>query len=179
MHQRRSIRKYQEGAIPEETLRQMMEAPLLAPSSKRSTPWEFILVDDPQLLEQLGQCRAANSAFAAKAQTVVVVAADTEKTDVWVEDASIAAAYLQLQVEELGYGSCWVQVRQRFTAGDESAEAYVRRVVGLPERFGVLCLIAIGRKAEEKKPFDDARLQWNKLHRNGYGTEPESAGQTD
>lgn len=164
LHQRRSIRKYKDTPITDEQVKALLQAPLMAPSSKRCMCWEFIAVRDAALREQLGAVRANNSAFAAKAPLIVVVAADTAKTDVWVEDASIAAAYLQLQVEVLGLGSCWVQVRNRQTSETQSSEAYVRQVLNLPENYGVLCLIAIGEKDEEKPAFDDARTKWEKIH---------------
>jgi len=169
LHRRRSIRKYQSSELTEDEIRRLFAAPLMAPSSKRCTPWEFVLVRDKDILEALGACRAANSAFVSKAALVAVVIADTEKTDVWVEDASIAAAYLQLQVEECGLGSCWVQLRKRQTADGRSSEDYVRELLQIPDKYGVLCMVAIGRKAEEKKPFDDERMQWQKLHCDSFG----------
>lgn len=170
LHRRRSIRKYKETDLTPDVVSSIMEAPLMAPSSKRSTPWEFLLVEDKSLLEKLGQCRAANSAFVAKAPLVVVVVADTQKTDVWVEDCSIAAAYLQLQVEEMGLGSCWVQLRLRQTADGTSTEDYVRELLNVPAHYGVLCMIAIGVKEETKSAFDDNRMQWEKLHINTFGS---------
>ncbi len=171
MHQRRSIRKYTDATLSPELIRELMTAALMAPSSKRSTPWEFILVDDPEIKAALGRCRAANSAFVEKAPLIVVVVADTEKTDVWVEDASIAASYLQLQVAEKGLGSCWVQLRLRQTAEGVPTEDYVRSLLNLPEKFGVLCMVAIGYKNEEKQPFDDGKMKWEKLHKNQYSAD--------
>ena len=46
----------------------------------------------------------------------MVVAVDAAESDCFVEDASIAAAFMQLQATELGLGACWIQVRNRFTA---------------------------------------------------------------
>lgn len=168
LHRRRSHRKYAQTRLTEEQIKQLMKAPLMAPSSKRCTPWEFVLVDNAEKKAALGKSRAANSTFAAEAALVVVVMADTEKTDTWIEDASIAASYLQLQVEEMGLGSCWIHLRNRFTADNESTESYVRRILDIPEKYGIVCMIAIGEKLEEKRPFDDAKLQWNKLHINKF-----------
>ncbi len=168
LHQRRSIRKYKGEALAPELVKELLKAPLMAPTSKRCMSWEFIAVQDAALREQLGACRAANSAFVAKAPLVVVVAADTEKTDVWVEDASIAAAYLQLQAEALGLGSCWVQVRNRQSSETQSGEDYVRELLQIPAQYGVLCLIAIGEKREEKPAFDDTRMKWEKVHEDRF-----------
>jgi septum formation protein len=56
------------------------------------------------------------AAFLADAAMAVVVMADPLASDVWIEDASIASIMIQLQAEDLGLGSCWIQVRERFTA---------------------------------------------------------------
>ena len=168
LHRRRSYRKYVPSVLSEEEVKTLMQAPLMAPSSKRCTPWEFVLVSAPDLKEALGRSRAANSAFAAGAALIVVITADTEKTDTWEADASIAASYLQLQVEEMGLGSCWIHLHNRFTADNEPSETYVRRLLDIPEKYGVLCMVAIGAKGEEKRPFDDEKLQWNKLHFNRF-----------
>lgn len=164
LHRRRSIRKYQEAPLSEAVVKDLLKAPLMAPTSKRCMSWEFIAVQDASVREKLGACRAANSAFAAKAPLIVVIAADTEKTDVWVEDASIAAAYLQLQAEAMGLGSCWVQIRNRQSSDEQSSEDYVRELLQIPAQYAVLCMIAIGEKQEEKPAFDDARIKWEKVH---------------
>lgn len=171
LHRRRSIRKYKDTAISPDLVSELMKAALMAPSSKRSTPWEFVLVEDKETLIKLSNARKSGSAFVDKAPLVIVMIADTEKTDVWVEDASIAAAYLQLQAEELGLGSCWVQVRSRQTADGEDTDAYIRRLLNIPEKYGVLCMIAVGVKDEEKKPFNEEYLQWEKIHIGAYGNQ--------
>lgn len=53
------------------------------------------------------------AAFLADAAMAVVVMADPLASDVWIEDASIASIMIQLQAEDLGLGSCWIQVRER------------------------------------------------------------------
>lgn len=73
------------------------------------------------------------------------------------QDASIAAILMQLQAADLGLGSCWIQVRGRFGAMDEPAEDFVRETLGIPEEMGVLCILSIGHKDEERKPFDEEK----------------------
>ena len=59
----------------------------------------------------------------------VVVMADPLASDVWIEDASIASIMIQLQAE-IGVGSCWIQVRERFTAtGMPSGESCIRCLI--------------------------------------------------
>ena len=95
--------------------------------------------------------------------------ADPLASDVWIEDASIASIYLQLQAEDMGLGSCWVQVRERFTAAGVPSNEYVHEVLDIPLQLQVVSIIAIGHKGMERKPFNEDNLQWEKIHLNKYG----------
>ena len=94
----------------------------------------------------------------------IVVLRDMTITDAWVEDASIAAIYMQLQAEDLGLGSCWCQVRNRQTADDRDAEQVVRSLLEIPYQLDVLCIVGLGHKDQVRKPFDESRLLWEKVH---------------
>jgi nitroreductase len=145
-----------------------MKAALMAPSSKGSTGWQFIVVDDKELLARLGNSKEHGSALIAGAPLAIVVTADPLVSDVWVEDASIAAILIQLQAEDMGLGSCWVEIRERQTAAGTSAEEYVRELLDIPLPLQVLCIIAVGHKGMERKPFNEEHLQWEKIHLNKY-----------
>ncbi len=60
---RRSIRKFAEQPVSEEALQQVLQAALLAPSSRGRNPWAFIVVEDKDTLQQLGKCRHPQQAF--------------------------------------------------------------------------------------------------------------------
>ena len=165
---RRSMRKFTEEELTQEQVVTLMKAALMAPTSKRSNAWQFIVVDEKDKLKELSYCKEQASQFIADAALAVVVVADPLASDVWIEDASIASIYLQLQAEDMGLGSCWVQVRERFTAGMPSGE-YVHEVLDIPLQLQVLSVIAIGHKGMERKPFNEDNLQWEKIHINKYG----------
>ena len=171
---RRSMRQYTGEELTQEQVVALMRAALMAPSSKRSNPWQFIVVDDKELLRKLSLCKAQASQFIADAALAIVVAADPLASDVWIEDGAIAATYLQLQAEDLDLGSCWVQVRERFTASGQSSNDYVHEVFSLPLPLQVLCIIAIGHKGMQRRPFNEDNLQWEKVHLNAWteGGEP-------
>lgn len=166
---RRSIRNFKETQISPEIVEQLMHAALMAPSSKRSTPWQFVLVDNPETLKSLSECKQSGSQLISGSALSVVVVADPERSDAWIEDATIASIFIQLEAEDLGLGSCWVQVRSRVTADGGDSEAYVRQLLKIPENLRVLDIVAIGVKNEVRKPFDDNRLQWEKVHLNQFG----------
>ncbi|MCD7971216.1 MAG: nitroreductase family protein [Candidatus Azobacteroides sp.] len=168
LKQRRSTRKYIEEQLTPEQVEILMKAALMSPTSKNSRSWEFVLVDEKHTLEQLALCKPHGAAFLENAALAVVVAGDSTVSDVWVEDASIAAILLQLQAEDMGLGSCWAQIRCRMTATGEAAEDYIKELLGIPEHIGVLAVIGIGQKNEQRKPFDEEKLLWEKLHLNHW-----------
>ena len=84
---RRSIRKYLPNKIEPEKIKQITYAALMSPASKRSNPWEFIVVQNTEILEKLSGCRPYGSQLLANAPLAIVVIADTTKSDVWIEDA--------------------------------------------------------------------------------------------
>ncbi len=161
---RRSVRKFQEQSVESWKTEQITRAALMSPASKRSNPWEFIAIEDKSTLLKLSECRTGSSKLIAGAPLAIVVIADTSKSNVWFEDASIAASFIQLQAEDLGLGSCWVQVYLRDKDENMSAENYIRQLLNIPENFAVLCVLAIGYKAEEKAPHDEEKLQYEKIH---------------
>lgn len=54
----------------------------MSPASKRSNPWEFIIVQDAAILAELADSRPHGSQLLANAPLGIVVIADTTKSDV-------------------------------------------------------------------------------------------------
>ncbi|MBO4806602.1 MAG: nitroreductase family protein [Paludibacteraceae bacterium] len=165
---RRSIRKFEERPVEADKLETIVRAGLMAPSSKNCTPWQFVIVDDKEILKKFSVCRDMGCKFMEGAPAAIVVLADGTKSDVWVEDASIAAVIMQLQAEDLGLGSCWMQVRNRKKEENLTTEDYIKSIINAPAEMKVECVVAVGYKLEEKKPFDDSRLQLDKVHKNTF-----------
>lgn len=165
---RRSMRKFTEEKLSGEQVEMLLRAALMAPSSKRSNGWQFVVVDDKETLMRLSMCKESGATLIAGAPLAIVVLADPAVSDVWIEDASVATLMIQLQAEDLGLGSCWVQVRERFTANGISANEVVHEVLDIPFQLQVLSIVAVGHKGMERKPFDEEHLQWEKVHINKY-----------
>jgi len=168
LRQRRSIRKFTDDAITAEQLEQLQEAVLRAPSSRGLDPWQFIFVSDPQVISALSKAKPHGAAFLEQAKLAVVIAADPQRCDVWVEDCSIAAFCLQLQASDSGLASCWVQIRCRQHDEQQEAEDYVRQVVKLPEHMRVDAIIGIGVGDEEKPGHEREQLKWPRIHNQSF-----------
>ena len=161
---RRSIRKFTPEKLDPEAVRLLLRAALISPSSKGTHSYEFVVVEDPQMLQALSQCKAQGADFLAEAPLAIVVLADPTVSDVWIEDASVAATHILLQAEDLGLGACWIQVRERYTADERNAASIVCSLLNIPEEKGVVCIIAVGHKGMERKPQNEEKLKWERVH---------------
>lgn len=77
---------------------------------KCSNSWQFIVVDDKKLFGEFLYCKEQVLVFIVDVVLVIVVIVDFLVSDVWIEDVFIVFIMIQFQVEDLGLGSCWVQV---------------------------------------------------------------------
>ncbi len=160
---RRSHRKFTDEPVDAEHVRLIMRAALMAPTSKSGRTWQFFVVDDRSVLERLADAKSMGSQFLKGAPLAIVVAGDGSINDCWIEDCSIAAISMQYQAEELGLGSCWIQMRGRGLTDGTSAQTVIQGILGLPENISVLCVIALGHPADERKPQNEDRLKWENV----------------
>lgn len=168
LRKRRSIRSFTQEKVAPELIATITEAALRAPSSRGINPWEFILVDDPEIMLQLSDAKMHGAAFLKNAPLGIVVCADTTKSDVCVEDCSIAAIIIQLTALSLGLGSCWAQIRKRSHKSGIDSESFVRDLLGMPEQIMVEAIIGIGYPAESKTPVQIESLQREKIRHNSW-----------
>ena len=142
----------------------ILKAALLSPTSKNSHSWQFVVVEDKEMLQKLANCKPHGSNFVANCALAIVVLGNPLVSDVWIEDASIASFAMQLQAEDIGVGSCWVQVRERQFDENITAADYVRNALEIPMPYEVLSIIAFGKKEKERKPNDVEALLWENVH---------------
>jgi nitroreductase len=169
IRKRRSIRKFKTNPVGPEKVDMLVEAALRAPSSRGLQPWEFVVVTDKDLLEKLSRARPHGSAFLKNAPLGIVVCANPDKSDVWIEDCSIAAILVQLAAESLGLGSCWIQIRNRVHDDTVTAEDYIVETLLIPKGRKVETIIAVGYPDEEKPEHKKEGLPFEKLHLNSFG----------
>ncbi|MBB5020911.1 nitroreductase family protein [Desulfurispira natronophila] len=165
IRKRRSIRQFTDQPIAKETQNLVIEAALRAPSSRSRQPWEYYIVDNPDIMDKLSLSKPHGSAFVAEATFVIVIAADPTKCDVWIEDTSVAATYIQLAAESLGLGSTWVQLRQRPHDDLYSASQWVQQLLDIPSHLEVPCFIAMGYPNQVLPAWKESDLEYSKVHR--------------
>lgn len=166
LRKRRSIRKYTGEKIPEDKLEKILQAGLLAPSSRGIYPVELSVVRDRETLAKLSRCKAGGSAMLALADAAVIAAGDTAKSDAWIEDCAITMTLMQLEAAEQGVGSCWVQCRGRTSPdSDIGTESCIRALTGIPENFGVLAVLSLGMPAETPATRETPDTECGRVHR--------------
>lgn len=171
---RRTRRTYTGAPIDDATLRQILEAGLLAPTGRNLHPNEIIVVRDKATLDTLSRAKTGGSALIKDADAALVVLGETARSDTWVEDGAIMMAYMQLAAEALGIGNCWVQIRSRQSqtiledGTNQPSPDYVRAALGIPQTHDVFAILALGQSDEARPPHTDADLDWQKVHRERF-----------
>ena len=161
---RRSHRKFTDEEISAEDIKLIMRAALMSPTSKSMRAWHFVLVDNKADIEKLADAKDIGSQFLKGAPLAIAVLGDPTQNDCWVEDGSIAAISMQYQAEELGLGTCWIQMRGRGTGDGMAADDVIRGVLDIPENMNCLCVIAVGHAADERKQQNEDNLKWENVH---------------
>ena len=161
---RRSHRKFTDEELTGDEVKLILRAALMSPTSKRQRGWHFIVVDDKTDIEKLSEAKDMGAQFLKGAPLAIVVLGNPSENDCWVEDSSIAAISMQYQAEDLGLGSCWIQMRGRGLSDGVSADEVIRGILDIPEDQSVLCVLAVGHKADERKPQNEDRLKWENVH---------------
>ena len=144
IEKRHSIRTYSKEEVSDELLNELIECAKLAPTSRNKKPVDYVVVKDKSVLEKLSVSKAGGSQMLKDAGAAIVVIGDSEKSDVWVEDCSIAMTYLHLAAVNYGLGSCWVQIRNRKNGEGQDSGEYIKELLGIKKPFEVLAILSLG-----------------------------------
>lgn len=161
---RRSIRKFNSEPLTSDEVELILKAGLKSPTSKNAKPCHFIVVENKEILYRLSLSKQMGSKSIENCSLAIVVAVDTLTSNAWIEDGSIASIMMQMQAEDLGLGSCWIQIRDRFTELGTPSDEYIKDVLEIPMQLQILSIIVFGHKIHEKASHDDDKLEWEKVH---------------
>lgn len=154
-----AIRSYQETPVPEELVRQIVEAGRLTGSAKNAQPWHFIVIENRETLRQIGAL-ARTGPYVAGSPLAIAVA--VERTPFAVSDASRAIEAMLLTAWSSGVGANWV--------GFVGSVDAIKPLLGIPDALDVLAVLAfgypaaaVGRGKKKRKPLSEV------AHREQYG----------
>ncbi|WP_319521530.1 nitroreductase family protein [uncultured Desulfosarcina sp.] len=169
LRSRRSVRQYRDKPVEKEKINLLIEAALRSPSSRGFNPWEFVVIDDRETLAALSKTKPHGASFLAKAPLAIAVCGEPEKSDVWVEDVSIATIILHLAATDLGLGSCWIQLRKRNYDERTTAGEHAAHLLRLPKGLEVSAIMAVGYADRQPSPHPESALQREKVSFNRHG----------
>ncbi len=160
---RRSIRQYTDEAVPQETIKALLRAAMSAPSAGNGQPWQFVVVDERAMLDQIPSV-SPYAAMCKQAKLAILVCGDTTKEKYpgfWVQDCSAAIMCMLLAAHEMGLGAVWTGAHPM-----PDRVAGLKRLLGLPESVIPLGLVVIGHPSKTMPPQD--RFQEERVHHNKW-----------
>jgi nitroreductase len=163
IHSRRSIRRFTEQSIDKETVAKILTLTMSAPSAGNAQPWQFIVIDDPELLKRIPKVSPyANFAKNAPLSIVVCAEPSLEKFQgLWPQDCACATQTLLLAAHGLGLGACWTGIYPV-----EDRVAGFRGLLGLPEGIIPVALVVLGYPGVENERLD--RFDPSFVHKNAW-----------
>ena len=161
IYARRSIRRYKEKPVEIEKLEKLLEAAMAAPSAMNIKPWEFVVVTNPETMDEI---RSSLMFGKHNAPAAIVVCGNTSffknplASKYWVQDCSAATENILIAAVELGLGTVWLGVHPIY-----NFKKRISKILGLPDHVNPLNVIYVGYPAEEKPArtqYDPGRVHW-------------------
>lgn len=161
---RTSVRRFKDQPVSDQLQEALCRAGMSAPSGVNRQPWEFIVIDDKQLLSELANS-LPYAKMAAEAPMAIVVCGNRERfldgddSTLWEQDLSAASENILLAAHALGLGAVWTCLYPH-----PDREDAVRRVLNIPPNLIPFNLIPVGYPLTDHKPMD----KWHpdRVHHN-------------
>jgi len=162
IYQRRSIRRYLDKEVDKDILENLVKAAMAAPTACNNQPWEFIIITEKEVLDNLRD----HLTFGQYNATAAIVACGNMKLakggmrNYWVQDCSAAIENILLAASGLGLGGVWIGVHPI-----PSVIEPVSEVLSIPDYVVPLGIAYIGYPAEKKEPrtqYNEKRVYWEK-----------------
>ena len=157
INNRQSVRKYLGKKVEPEKIEKIIDAVHLAPSACNSQPWKIIIVDEPDLKNEVAKATFSKTIsfnkFVAEAPVIAVLVIEKAKLIAQIGssiknmdypkiDIGIAAAHFCLQAAELGLGTCMIGWFD---------EKRIRQLINIPEKRKIGLIITLGYPPEDYK----------------------------
>ncbi|NIS09923.1 MAG: hypothetical protein GWO07_14500 [Candidatus Dadabacteria bacterium] len=154
-----SVRSFIDKPVPEDDVMKVMESGRLAPSAHNDQPWEFILIKDKKVLEQMEEY-CISGRFISRAGFAVVIL--TDKSSKWFQiDTTRAAQNMALTAWSLDLGTCWI--------GRLDTDG-ITSLLDIPDRWQVLTVLPFGYFNKSYVGITKFRKSPQEVfHLDGYG----------
>ncbi|MEW8973119.1 MAG: nitroreductase family protein [Tissierellaceae bacterium] len=160
---RTSIRKFTGEIIDKQQLDTLLKAGFQAPTAHNFQPWEFIVVQDREILQEIKNFHKY-AKMVMDAGTAIIVCGDMVKQrnrGFLTCDTSAAIQNMLLAAHGLGLGAVWCGIYDKEELVDN-----MRKTLQLPENILPVGMVVVGNKKEDRTPID--RYDENKIHYNRW-----------
>lgn len=160
---RRSTRKFKDKKISKEIIEEILKAAMFAPSAYNEQPWQFIVIDDRNLLDEIPNIHP-HADMCKKAPLAILVCADLTKEqseNMYVLDCAAATQNIMLAAHDKNIGSVWVGIYFR----KDHIDAFTK-FLSLPKHIIPISLVPLGYPDEELKKAD--RFKKDRIHYNSF-----------
>lgn len=146
---RREITSFQEKKIPKELLDQIVDAAYYAPSGNNLASREFIVIENREKLDHLEKTTPFMK-WMATAQAAIVVTGRPDISKYWLQDASIATAFIWLTAADLQLGVGFGAVYHSEDAEESGIrETYAREALNIPSDRRIVAILGLGFPIEK------------------------------
>ncbi|WP_342455570.1 nitroreductase family protein [Caloramator sp. Dgby_cultured_2] len=124
---------------------------MAAPPAGNEQPWEFIVVDDKNVLKRIADVHPY-AKMLYEAPVAIVVCGDLNKEKYkgfWVQDCSAATQNILLEATDKGLGAVWIGVYP-----DDTRVKDISNIFGIPSNVIPLSIVAVGYPAQEMQEVD-------------------------
>ena len=149
---RRSIRRYRREPIPDQHLKQILEAGRQAPSAANRQPWHFVVIGEPEQKRRVAEACNGQTWMADAAYILVGVGLPQVSAKWYRVDVAIALENMVLAARSLGYGTCWIGAFD---------PARVKEVCGIPAELEVVACTPLG--VPDVAPAARGRKAWDQV----------------
>jgi nitroreductase len=139
---RRNVRTYGREAVPDSDLQRIAEAGWRSPSASNRQPWDFVIVTDPDQLQELSTVwMGARHIASAPAAIALVAPVPPDERRKLLDQYDLGQATMAMMIEatDLGIGTGHSAV------GDQEK---ARAILGVPDDHIVAYLLGIGYPAD-------------------------------
>ena len=145
--------------VAKEDVEALIKAGMAAPSGKDTRPWEFIVVDDRNILDKMAQ-ELPTAKMLSDAPMAIIVCGDTVRSSYWYLDCSAATQNILLAAEAMDLGAVWAAAYPY-----QDRMQVVLKNIDMPSQILPLVVIPIGYpegKQSVKDKYDKTKIHWNK-----------------
>ena len=159
---RRSVRRYTDKKIPDETITKLLKAAMNAPSAHNKQPWHFIVVDEKETMLKIPEYHQYSKMLETASHAIIVLGDnEVHTTDFWIHDTSAATENILIAAHTLGLGAVWLGVHPH-----EPLIKGTKKLFNIPDHVTPLCIISLGYPEETKPPRENYNPE--RVHKNKW-----------